>query len=87
MAMKIPEKIRLQMATETLQKIASLPRGGEAKRLAVATLQFITPEPPKRFQRAICQGCGKSRAFSKSGFRPHHHHGEWCKGSCQQPVT
>jgi len=85
--MKIPEKIRLKMAMETLQKIAGLPRGGEAKRLAVAALQFITPSPPKRFQRAICPGCGQSRSFSKGGFRPHHHHGEWCKGTYQQPVT
>ena len=83
--MKLSEKIRLKMATETLQKIANLPIEGESKRLAVAALEFIMPEPPKPFQRAICPGCGKSRSISKNGFRPHHHHGEWCKGSAQHP--
>ena len=31
----------LHLATETLEQIATLPRGGRAKRLAVATLRAI----------------------------------------------
>jgi hypothetical protein len=39
---------RLNVAVETLNQIATLPRGGRAKRLAVATLAFVEPAPLKR---------------------------------------
>ena len=86
-------KARLAVATETLQQIAALPRGGLAKRLAVSTLHFITPEPPKRFKRINCPVCGKSVTVNKGGWIRSHQGGPntdkngWCKANHETPNT
>ena len=74
---------RLKVAMTTLEQIATLPRGGRAKRLAVSTLAFLAEKPPKRYPRQACPVCGVSCSVSNHGIRAHHHRGAWCKGSWQ----
>ena len=84
-------KARLAVAVETLEQIAALPRGGLAKRLAVSTLRFITPEPPKRFPRINCPVCGKNVTVNKRGWIRSHQGGPntdkngWCKANHETP--
>jgi len=78
-------KARLAVAMEVLQQIADLPRGGLAKRLAVSTLHFITPEPPKRHRRTDCPVCGRNVSVNRKGWLRNHQGGPntdkngWCR--------